>query len=129
MHWQKNDLRCTFIKNDFEKNGPHNDTLITRKAIIGITDWCTEHLRLKKKTKQRKLVPLAAFFANNNSEHLCIFQMHCFLTRKINNLETQRPNKKTVNLENLKLICEKRKYLAVSTLFVYFFFLEVEQNI
>ena len=109
------------LKTILKRTGLHNDTLITRKAIIGLTDWCTEH--------PRKLVPLAAFFANNNSEHLCIFQIHCFLTRKINNLETQRPYKKTVNLENLKLICEKGKYLAVSTLFVYYFFVKVDQNI
>ena len=69
------------------------------------------------------------FLANNNSENFSIFQMHCFLTRNINNLETQRPYKKTVNLENLKLICEKRKHLAVSTLFVYYFFVKVDQNI
>ena len=36
------------------------------------------------------------------------------------------PYKKTVNLENLKLIC-KKKDLAVSTLFFYYFFVEVDQ--
>ena len=37
------------LKTILKRTGLHNDTLITRKAIIGLTDWCTEHLRLKKK--------------------------------------------------------------------------------
>ena len=117
------------LKTILKRTGLHNHTLITRKAIIGLTDWCTEHLRLKKKKTKKNSSDVAAFFANNNSGHFSIFQMHCFLTRNINNLETQRPYKKTINLENLKLICEKRKYLAVSTLFVYYFFVKVDQNI
>ena len=52
------DKRCTgkkmtcgalLLKTILKRTGLHNDTLITRKAIIGLTDWCTEHLRLKKK--------------------------------------------------------------------------------
>ena len=75
---------------------------------------------------------MAAFFANNNSEHFCIFQMHCFqlcfLTRNINNLETRRPYKKTVNLENLKLICEKKGPSGFNVICL-LFFVKVYQNI
>ena len=45
------------LKTILKRTGLHNHTLITRKAIIGLTDWCTEHLRLKKK-KTKKTRPM-----------------------------------------------------------------------
>lgn len=50
------------LKTILKRTGLHNHTLITRKAIIGLTDWCAEHLRLKKKKKQRKLVRCGRVF-------------------------------------------------------------------
>ena len=71
------------LKTILKRTGLHNHTLITRKAIIGLTDWCTEHLRLKKKKNKENSSDVAAFFANNNSEHFSKFQIGIVSSREI----------------------------------------------